>query len=105
MPKRIVWTKNPNSRKWKLLESTFPYLENEFTAIDIKHTLMDKWDVLGKSSSKKRPNQRVSFSGIEIARFLTIHPDVVSYKKEQITGKGRLKIYKLRNKNVVDRKV
>ena len=61
MTKRIVWTKNPNSRKWKLLESTFPYLENEFTAIDIKHILMDKWDVLGKSSRKKDKSKSFFF--------------------------------------------
>ena len=105
MPARKVWTKNPNSRKWKLLESTFLYLDNEFTASDIRYILMDKWDVLGKSSRKKRTNQRVSFTGIEIARFLAIHPDVVSHRTEHFTGKGRVKIYTMRNKNVMDRKI
>lgn len=105
MTKRKVWTKNPNSRKWKLLESTFPFLENEFTVADIRYVLMDKWEIIGKSSRKNRTNKRVSFNGIEIGRFLMAHPSVVSDKKEQVVGKGKVKIYRLRNKNVVDRKV
>tara|TARA_R110002051_G_scaffold260800_2_gene320594 strand:- start:6375 stop:6692 length:318 start_codon:yes stop_codon:yes gene_type:complete len=105
MPTKISWLKNTNSRKWKQLEATFPYLENEFTTPDIKNVLADKWESLRQSSRKYRSNKRFSFTGHEIAKFLIAHPKITS----KGMGKDRYKIYQktgsMRNKNVMDRKI